>query len=329
MKAPIVIPCVLLAAAVALQVGAARAHDADPIGVSLVEGPAGEVTVKVARPAAVQRAWPIEIEPPSGCEPLGGKVERREGPRRVAETRWSCARSLRGAEVRVAGLAQADRQAIVRARLADGSVVRAVVPPGGEVFAVPARSPWYATFAEFVGLGVRHLAAGLDHLLFVAGLLLVARELRRAALAVTAFTVGHSLTLCASVLGWVRVPAVLAEVGIALSLVYLAVQVARAERAGRTLPAVVLALGLLHGLGFASALSEAGLPEGDVPLALAGFNVGVELGQLAFIGAALAAAAGLSRLGATFGERRRLALGHAIGAVAAMWCIERGIALFS
>ena len=144
----------------------------------------------------------------------------------------------------------------------------------------------------YVGLGVEHILFGIDHLLFVLCLLLLVRRLRQLLATITAFTLAHSITLAAATLGFIRVPTAPVEATIALSIVFLASELVRDEgRRGvvaRYYPwLVAFSFGLLHGLGFAGALAEVGLPQGEIPLALFAFNVGVELGQLAFVTAVL------------------------------------------
>lgn len=144
-----------------------------------------------------------------------------------------------------------------------------------------------STLWQYLQLGVRHIAGGYDHLLFVACLLLLALNLRRLLLAVTGFTLAHSITLALAALDIWRVPVVPTEAVIALSILFLAAELARQQR--HTLawryPALVATLfGLLHGFGFASVLAEIGLPQGEVVTALLGFNLGVEVGQLVFVG---------------------------------------------
>jgi hydrogenase/urease accessory protein HupE len=145
-------------------------------------------------------------------------------------------------------------------------------------------------------LGVEHIATGIDHLLFVFGLLLLASGTRQLLATITAFTVGHSVTLALAALEIVHVPQAPVEVVIAVTIYVLAVELAREVRAGSTLLrrspwAMAFAFGLLHGLGFAGALRETGLPQNDVPLALLAFNLGIEAGQVAFVAAVLAVTA--------------------------------------
>jgi hydrogenase/urease accessory protein HupE len=143
-------------------------------------------------------------------------------------------------------------------------------------------------FVTYLHQGIEHIVFGFDHLLFVAGLMLIVRGWRKLVKAVTAFTVAHSITLTSATLGWATLPSRPVEAMIAISIVMVAAEVVRMERGQNSLAivspwTVAFAFGLLHGFGFAGALGDLGLPQGDIPLALLAFNIGVELGQLAFI----------------------------------------------
>ncbi|MCW5891187.1 MAG: HupE/UreJ family protein [bacterium] len=192
---------------------------------------------------------------------------------------------------------------------------------------IPARPTARTVLGDYGRLGVRHILSGPDHLLFVFGLVLLGGTLRRVAGTVTAFTLGHSVTLSLAALGLADVPAAPVEVLIALSVWVLALEVARppARRGAIARWPWIAAggFGLLHGLGFAAALREAGLPSGDVPLALVGFNGGVELGQLAFVVAVLAVLAAGRRLPLPAPGWLRAAPVTAMGALATYWCLER------
>ena len=181
-------------------------------------------------------------------------------------------------------------------------------------------------------LGIEHILSGFDHLLFVLALVLLVQGRRRLLITITAFTVAHSVTLAGATLGWVHVPGPPVEASIALSIVFVASEIvhARQGRVGTTerYPWVVaFTFGLLHGFGFAGALAQVGLPQSSIPIALLFFNVGVELGQLLFVGAVLAAmtaggrAAGRLRWSPP-GWTWRIAP-YAIGGLASFWLIER------
>lgn len=168
-------------------------------------------------------------------------------------------------------------------------------------------------------LGVEHILGGVDHLLFVIGLLFLVGFQRRLVWTITAFTAAHSLTLASSALGWLTLRSAPVEASIALSIVLVAGEALhRRDTLARRWPAVVAFLfGLVHGLGFAGALKEIGLPENHLPVALLTFNVGVEIGQLMTVGACWCLWRLTSRWPAT--QRARTVLLYMIGAIAAYW----------
>ena len=222
---------------------------------------------------------------------------------------------------------------VVVARWGDGSEASVyfrgsqgrVPVPLGDLRAAPGSRGRVA--GTYLGLGAEHILLGVDHLLFVLGLLLLVRGLAALVMTVTAFTVAHSITLGASVFGLIPLDRAPIEAAIALSIVLLAREIVVAERGvvhlTHRMPwLVAFVFGLLHGLGFAGALSEIGWPAGRTLVALLAFNAGVELGQLAVIGLALVALAAFTRLNV---PRRGLeqVLSGAIAVVALVWTVER------
>jgi hypothetical protein len=180
----------------------------------------------------------------------------------------------------------------------------------------------------YLGLGAEHILLGIDHLLFVLGLLLLVRGFVPLVKTVTAFTLAHSLTLCASVLGYVPLDRAPIEAAIALSIILLAREIVVADRGLFHLTyrkpwLVAFIFGLLHGLGFAGALGEIGLPETAIPLALLFFNLGVEAGQLAFVIVLIAAARMFAKTTKAMPPQLQPALGYALGALATLWFFER------
>jgi hypothetical protein len=191
----------------------------------------------------------------------------------------------------------------------------------------------------YFGLGVEHILLGIDHLLFVLALLFLVENWPRLIGTVTAFTLAHSLTLAAATFGWIQVPQAPVEAAIALSIVFVAAEVlhrgeGRAGLAARKPWVVAFVFGLLHGLGFAGALREVGLPEHAIPLALAFFNIGVEFGQLLFVGVVFVLFRGFKQLpGRAAAERQSSAwhvaasvstpAAYVIGPLAAFWVFER------
>jgi hydrogenase/urease accessory protein HupE len=176
--------------------------------------------------------------------------------------------------------------------------------------------------------GIRHIAFGADHLLFVFGLLLIVRNGWTLVKTITAFTVAHSITLAAATLGYAQVPAPPVEAAIALSILFLGPEIVRRWRGETSFTirnpwVVAFAFGLLHGFGFASALTSAGLPASDVPVALLCFNIGVEIGQLGFVGLVLILERGLKRLPVAWPDWVRVLPGYAVGTMGAFWTIQR------
>jgi hydrogenase/urease accessory protein HupE len=189
------------------------------------------------------------------------------------------------------------------------------------------REPTVVDVAKtYVALGIEHILLGWDHLAFVLALVLLVGQGRRLLLSITAFTAAHSVTLAAATLGWLFVPTAPVEATIALSVMLVAAEVARGQSGERSLTArkpwlVAFAFGLLHGLGFAGALANVGLPASAIPTSLLFFNVGVELGQLAFVALCLGALAAVRRF-VRLGAAHVRWVAYALGAVASFWTIE-------
>jgi hypothetical protein len=264
----------------------AAAHRLAPSYLELREQTPGVFAVLWRTPQLVARG--ARLEPILPCKTVGEPVLALEPNALLLRSTLDCAGGLVGHELRVAGLAGSGTDAIVRIQFADGREVRSVLSAERPALRVPERESALAVATAYARLGVEHLATGLDHALFVLGLLALLRGGRPLVLAITAFTLGHSATLAAASLGGVRLPALPVEIAIAVSLVALAGALARpgggaSSRLVRRPALLPFGFGLLHGLGFAGTLAEAGLPGHALPLALLSFNVGIELGQLAIV----------------------------------------------
>jgi hydrogenase/urease accessory protein HupE len=251
-------------------------------------------------------------------------------------SRWrvDCgAQGLIGEQVGVDGLRERRTDALVRIALADGRLIQMVLRGDQSVLTVPARVGRLGVVRDYLRLGFEHILAGLDHLLFVLGLVLLVRGRRRLLWTITAFTVGHSVTLSLAVLGIVRIPPAPVEVLIAVTIFVVAVELSRepSAREGwmRRAPWVTaFAFGLLHGLGFAGALAQVGLPANEIPLALFAFNGGIELGQLLFVGVVLVARATLGALPVQWPKASARIPAYAIGSFAAFWVLDRVRGIF-
>jgi len=320
-------PALACLAAALVFVAPADAHPLAPSLLELREQADGVVAVRFRTPLAQRPGaapWP---ELPPTCRARGAPALATDAS--SATLRWlaDCGPDgLRGATVRVTGLRGSGTDALLRAELAGGAVVRAVLRPGAEAFTIPRQPSRLGVAVDYFEMGFGHLLGGVDHLLFVLGLVLLVRGGRRLLAAVTGFTLGHSATLSLAALGFVRVPQGLVEVGIAASLFWLATRLARDPPAGEPLPRpwrLPALFGLLHGLGFAGALAQAGLPEGEIPLALFTFNLGIEFGQLALVAALLALRATLRPWSARTPAWLARAPAYAIGTTAAALVFER------
>jgi hydrogenase/urease accessory protein HupE len=274
---------------------------------------------------------PIHPAMPAGSEILEpARAERLQGTEIRRWTIRTGENGLDGWQVAVHGLSATMVDVLVRIATADGRVVSHVLRPDEPAFVFHAGD---AGASGYFRLGVEHILLGIDHLLFVLCLLLLVRGAGPILKTITAFTLAHSITLGLATLGYVAVPPAPVEATIALSIVFLATEVAK-RRAGapsftqRKPWLIAFTFGLLHGFGFAGALSDVGLPSNDIPLALLLFNVGVEAGQLCFVAFVLAGAFVARRIPTALPAWLRPAPVYAIGAIASFWLIDRVTALW-
>ncbi|OFX05467.1 MAG: hypothetical protein A3E78_13090 [Alphaproteobacteria bacterium RIFCSPHIGHO2_12_FULL_63_12] len=314
----------------------ARAHESRPLFIELTEAPTGEIALRVEAPATVDAANApvISMEPP--CREEG---RTSANPLRVT-ARFTCA--VDEAQIRIEWpLFNPSLSTLVRVAYVNGETRTAVLDPAVREWRVPAPDSFQGVAASYLRLGVTHILGGVDHLLFLAGLLLMAGTPRRMLVTVTGFTLAHSVTLALAALGWLRVSIPATEAVIALSIVFLATEIARGDR--RTLawrrPALVAsAFGLVHGAGFAAALGDIGLPKTETVAALLFFNLGVEAGQIAMIALAFTGFFAARRMlretplaksaiAAPVGPLR--AAGYSLGIVSGYWFIERLATLLS
>ncbi len=312
----------------------ASAHPLAPAVLSLMPSEEdGTVTMTWRAPATRPTGQSLRPTFPEGCVPLGptSREMLEERTSFIETTTLRCdPPDLLGLTITVDGLERSTVNVVLRLGRGDGSVDHAIIDARSPSFTVASAEEETPSFFAYLGLGVEHLVTGWDHLTFVLGLLILFGWHRRLIAAVTAFTLGHSLTLALSVLGVVSVPQALVEALIALTIVVLALEI---QAGGRGLVwkhpwALPASLGLLHGLGFASVLFEAGLPASEIPLALLGFNLGLEVGQLAVIACAYVVFRLFRGLMPESLRDNRSIPAYAIGSIAAYWTIERTLAAF-
>ena len=322
----------LASALLALGSGSAQAHPLAPglLDVRELEDGRAEILWKTSilrlRGTAV---WPVL---PEHCRALTVPEAIENGTSVTRTWTVSCGSlGLVGQRIGVEGLAGARIDVLVRIALADGRRVKRVLRARAPFITIPARDRRLDVARGYAMLGGEHILLGPDHLLFVLGLVLLVRRALPLVQTVSAFTVGHSITLALAALGFVRFPTGPIEVLIALSVFLLAAELARGETAPptwvRRFPWVMAtSFGLLHGLAFAGALSQVGLPEHEIPMALLAFNVGIELGQLLFILALLGVGAVLGAVSTPPSWARQVPV-YAMGILAAFWCFQRAAEL--
>jgi hydrogenase/urease accessory protein HupE len=312
----------------AIAAAPAAAHEVRPAYLELRESAAGELDLLWKTPMVGDLRLPVWPQLSGASEEIAPVATRKAGGAALQTWRLRLDGPLRGRTLRIDGLTATMTDVLVRAELADGTNWIERLTPQSPETTIPLRQGAGEVAATYLKLGVEHILLGVDHLLFVLALLLVTDGTLRLVKTVTAFTVAHSITLALATLGFVHVPSAPVEAVIALSIVFVAAEIVRARRGAAGLTArspwiVAFAFGLLHGFGFAGALSEIGLPQGQIPLALLLFNVGVEAGQLVFVAAVLAYVALARRARLTLPRWAEPAPAYAIGSVAMLWVLER------
>jgi hydrogenase/urease accessory protein HupE len=318
----------ILAVAALLAPLAAHAHEVRPAYLQIREAGPDTYDILWKTPAQGDLRLALDVILPQDCTSLTEPRSILIDAAVMVRWRETCPGGLVGREIGVSRLNATLTDAIVRYEPLEGATKTLRLTAENPSATLPARQPWTDVAATYVGLGVEHILLGFDHLLFVLALLILVPNLRRLVLAVTAFTVAHSLTLAGTTFGWIKLPSAPVEATIALSIMFVAVEIMRVRAGKESLTARLpwlasFTFGLLHGFGFAGALREIGMPEEAAPLALLFFNLGVEAGQLIFIAAVLALLWLSRRLAPSPPAWAWRAPVYLIGAAAAFWLIER------
>jgi len=308
----------------------AMAHEVRPAYLEITERADGKVDVLWKQPSIGMMVVPLRPRLSGGA--IDRKPDRVESAPNFEVRHWDGLdlgpKGLGGREVRVDGLDKTITDTLLLVRLKNGDEDSRVLTPGEPAMTIDAHSG--AAVPAYLVLGFEHILTGIDHLLFVFGLLLLSTGWRQLWRTITAFTVAHSITLALTALKVMTLDPRLVEAMVAWSILFLAVELVRKARGqdGLTLRQpwlVAFGFGLLHGAAFAGALKQIGLPEGNIPASLFLFNVGVEAGQLAFVAVATAGLWLLSRLRWPAAAPRLAwyAATYAIGSFSFFWFLER------
>jgi len=307
----------------------ARAHEVRPAYLELKQTSHDTFDVGWKVPARGQNMrLGLYVRLPAECENITEPRGMFTGGAYIE--RWSIRHpgSLVGSTINIDGLKTTLTDVLVRIERLDGTTQVARITPANPSLLIEASPSMWQVSGTYLVLGVEHILGGIDHLLFVLALLILVKGWKRVVGTITAFTVAHSITLAVATLGFVHIPGPPVEAVIALSIVFLATEIIRGQRGQSGLSAkwpwiVAFTFGLLHGLGFASALSEVGLPQQAIPLSLLFFNLGVELGQLLFITVVVVLVSVAKRIPINVPRRAELVPPYAIGALAMLWVIQR------
>ena len=313
---------------------AARAHETRPIYLELRETAPGQFSVIWRTPVLAGMRLPVALRLPDGVRNVE-EPSVQELPDSLLERRRIDAgpNGLAGKRIEFPGLQFTITDVLVRIERLDGTHSTELVRPPRPYLEIVAPRGALATAGVFLAQGIEHILLGVDHLLFVLGLLLIVRTPWMLVKTITAFTVAHSITLAIATLGVAQVPAAPLNAAIALSILFLGPEIVRAWRGGTSFTirhpwVVAFAFGLLHGFGFASGLAAIGLPQADVPLALLMFNVGVEIGQLAFVALILLLVRAFKVLQVHWPRPVALLPAYVVGSLGAFWMIQRLVLMF-
>jgi len=307
----------------------AFAHESQPGSLELKQLGSNRYEVIWRAPIYYGRPHPARLQLPDNWQTVGEPTVKQLPDsalhRRIVTVEGA---SINGSVIRFPGLEATITDVFVRISRLDGSKATLIVRPTRPFTELRGERPWYISSGEYVSLGFCHILMGIDHLLFVLGLLIIVTGRMMLLKTITAFTVAHSITLGLATLGYASAPGPPLNAAIALSILFLGPEIVRVWRGETSFTinhpwVVAFAFGLLHGFGFASGLSTAGLPKGEIPLALLMFNIGVEFGQIAFVALILLICRSFKVLQVHWPRWVEFLPGYTIGSLGAYWTIQR------
>jgi hydrogenase/urease accessory protein HupE len=316
-----------------LAVPAASAHEARPAYLEIKETAPGRFSVLWRTPVLSGMRLPVLLRIPVDVRNLAEPTVQELADSLVERRSIDAGtQGLAGRRIEFVGLQLTITDVLVRVEMLDGRTWTTIARPSQPWVEIAASQTWLGVVGTYVVQGVRHILFGADHMLFVLGLLLIVKGRWMLLKTVTAFTVAHSVTLAIATLGYAEVPVLPLNAAIALSILFLGPEIVRSWRGETSFTirhpwVVAFAFGLLHGFGFASALTGAGLPRSDLPLALLSFNVGVELGQVGFIALVLALEESFRVLEVHWPRWVEALPGYTVGSLGAYWTVQRVVLL--
>ena len=313
--------------------GLAQAHETRPGYLELRESGDGAYALLWKRPTGGEVEIQIAPMVPEGCRLVTPDRQQLTPGAVLVRGTLTCTGGLAGKTLRIEGLETTITDVLVRVQHADGRVESHLLRPASPAVTLGAASSGFERAVSYLQLGVQHILLGADHLLFVLGLLLIVSGWRMLVKTITAFTVAHSLTLALATFGLANAPMAPLNAAIALSILFLGPEIVRHRRGQTSVTIrhpwlVAFGFGLLHGFGFATGLTAMGLPSSEIPMALLLFNLGVELGQLAFVALALLLVRAFRVLLISWPRWVEALPGYVVGSLGAFWTIQRLAVLF-
>jgi hydrogenase/urease accessory protein HupE len=312
----------------------AQAHETRPAYLEIRETAPNQFSILWRVPVLAGMRLPVAMKLPAGFRDLSEHKEEMLADSVIERRKVDAGpNGFAGKRIEFPGLQLTITEVIARIQRLDGIHSTEVVRPVRPWLEVSAPRGAFATAAAFFNQGVEHILLGLDHLLFVLGLLLIVRTPMMLLKTITAFTVAHSITLALATLGYASIPGPPLNAAIALSILFLGLEIIRTERGETSFTIrhpwiVAFAFGLLHGFGFASGLTAIGLPKDDIPLALLMFNLGVEAGQLAFVGLILALVQAFKLIELHWPKPVSQMPAYLVGSLGSFWTIQRVVLMF-
>jgi hypothetical protein len=324
---------ICMAIALTLSPLPAAAHEARPAYLEITETKPERYAVLWRTPILSGMRLPVKLALPAAAHDVIEPHTQELADSLIERHVIDVAGGLAGHRIEIRGLQGTITDVLLRIQWRDGSPSTELIRPSRPWIDVAAPRGSLATAGVFLVQGIEHILLGVDHLLFVFGLLLLVRSNWMLVKTITAFTVAHSITLAIATLGYAHVPAAPLNAAIALSILFLGPEILRAWQGGTSLTirhpwVVAFVFGLLHGFGFASGLAAVGLPSGDIPLALLMFNVGVEIGQLAFVALILLLVRAFGVLQLRWPAWVTVMPAYVVGSLGAMWSIQRVLMVF-
>lgn len=280
-------------------------------------------------PAKGSKKLDIKVELPRSCTNITPLSTHFVNNAHLEQWSVECVEGLVGKTLAFQGLTRTSTDLLLRLELLNGTSQSILLTPTKTSYQIPQEASSLQIVKTYTWLGITHILMGFDHLLFVFALLLIVKNMRRLLWTITAFTLAHSITMAGATLGFIHIPQQPVEAMIALSILFLAMEIVHEKQGKVGLTSrfpwlIAFIFGLLHGFGFAGALAEIGLPQQAITLALIFFNIGVELGQLMFVTAVVLIGLALQRLRHPYVlQKVEMVVVYSIGGLSSFWVFER------